>query len=372
MNKLEKIKELIKSPVSDGVSMQIEELRKNQVIIYGAGSYGKEFYFFLKENGIKAECFLDRNAEQIKEIDGVKVFSLDNYKGPIDGVKVFIAIVCDKNVRKSIINSIHAAGFGNVTEAQSISCRKVSFSYNYNCKNAFERIEKAYNLLSDDKSREIFLENIYAHLSRDYSDVGKYEENMQGQYFPKDIRFSKGYSAFVDCGGFIGDTVEMLMKLTTPDRIVSFEPMIENYCRLVDTCSRYSHTKTEFTLLNNAISDKVKSVSFSSGTGSGSVSENGDRNITAVSLDTALCGFKPTFIKMDIEGEEINALNGARNMIASAKPDMAICVYHNIEHIWEIPLLISSFADGYSFYLRNYNPYTMETVLYAFEEVRNK
>lgn len=372
MNKLEKIKELIQSPAIDGVSLQIENLRKKRVIIYGAGSYGKEFYFFLKENGIKAECFLDRNAEQIKEIDGVKVFSLDSYTGSVDAVKVLVAIVCDKDIRKTIINSIYAVGFSDVTAAQSISCRQVSFSCNYKYKSAFERIKEAYKLMNDDKSKEIFLENIYAHLSRDYSDVGKYEENLQEQYFPKDIQPQKGYSAFIDCGGFIGDTVETLMKLTTPDRIVSFEPMLENYCMLVDACGKYSDKKTEFTLMNNAVSDKVKSVSFSSGTGSGSVSENGDRNITAVSLDTALCGFKPTFIKMDIEGEEINALNGARNMIASAKPDMAICVYHNIEHLWEIPLLISSFADGYSFYLRNYNSYTMETVLYAFEEVRNK
>ena len=68
---------------------------------------------------------------------------------------------------------------------------------------------------------------------------------------------------------------------------------------------------------------------------------------------------------MDIEGAEIEAIKGARNTISKHKPDLAISVYHKIEHLWEIPLLIKSLKSNYKFYLRSHEHFNQETVLYA-------
>jgi hypothetical protein len=84
-----------------------------------------------------------------------------------------------------------------------------------------------------------------------------------------------------------------------------------------------------------------------------------------VSLDDILPDFIPTFIKMDIEGAEIEAIKGARYTISKFKPDLAIAVYHKIEHLWEVPLLIKSLKNNYKFYLRSYEHFNQETVLYA-------
>ena len=61
---------------------------------------------------------------------------------------------------------------------------------------------------------------------------------------------------------------------------------------------------------------------------------------------------KITFLKMDIEGSEINALLGAKNHIIKDHPKLAICTYHHYEHLWEIPKLIKSFNPDYRLYLR--------------------
>jgi hypothetical protein len=74
---------------------------------------------------------------------------------------------------------------------------------------------------------------------------------------------------------------------------------------------------------------------------------------------------RPTFIKMDIEGAEVDALIGARRLIENALPVLAICVYHQPDHLWRIPLLIRSFSDQYRFFLRPHNEEGWDLVCYA-------
>ena len=44
---------------------------------------------------------------------------------------------------------------------------------------------------------------------------------------------------------------------------------------------------------------------------------------------------------MDIEGAELDALNGAKATIRKHLPKLAVCLYHVQEHLWEIPLKIN-------------------------------
>ena len=78
-----------------------------------------------------------------------------------------------------------------------------------------------------------------------------------------------------------------------------------------------------------------------------------------------LGGLCTTYIVIDIEGAEHNALLGARQTIARWKPKMAVCVYHRREDLFDVPLLLKSFAPTYKFYLRHYTSNQTETVLYA-------
>ena len=95
------------------------------------------------------------------------------------------------------------------------------------------------------------------------------------------------------------------------------------------------------------------------------ISESGNTFLQCVSLDEILPNFIPTFIKMDIEGAEIEAIKGACSTISKHKPDLAISVYHKIDHLWKIPLLLKSLKNNYKFYLRSYEHFNQETVLYA-------
>jgi FkbM family methyltransferase len=71
------------------------------------------------------------------------------------------------------------------------------------------------------------------------------------------------------------------------------------------------------------------------------------------------------FIKMDIEGAELHALQGATQTLMRFRPKLAIAVYHNLADFFEIPEYLNSLDIGYRFFLRHYTIHAEETVIYA-------
>ena len=72
-----------------------------------------------------------------------------------------------------------------------------------------------------------------------------------------------------------------------------------------------------------------------------------------------------TFIKMDIEGAELEALKGSREIIQRYRPRLAISAYHKKEDLVELPLYIKELVPEYKLYIRHYSNAGVETVLYA-------
>lgn len=68
---------------------------------------------------------------------------------------------------------------------------------------------------------------------------------------------------------------------------------------------------------------------------------------------------------MDIEGSELEALKGSREIIKRCRPKLEICVYHKKEDLVEIPAFIKELVPEYKLYVRHYSNNAGETVLYA-------
>lgn len=71
------------------------------------------------------------------------------------------------------------------------------------------------------------------------------------------------------------------------------------------------------------------------------------------------------FIKMDIEGAELNALKGAEAVIRKFKPTLAIALYHRVEDFYQIPGWINNLGLGYHFYIGHYTIHQEETILFC-------
>lgn len=105
------------------------------------------------------------------------------------------------------------------------------------------------------------------------------------------------------------------------------------------------------------------------GGGSSIICDDGEVSISAVTIDeTIRKGDKVTFIKMDVEGAELESLKGAKEIIIRDKPKLAISIYHKPEDMAAIPLYIKRLVPKYKFYIRHHSNGSSETVLYAIME----
>ena len=87
-------------------------------------------------------------------------------------------------------------------------------------------------------------------------------------------------------------------------------------------------------------------------------------NVTTIDDFCSENNIHPNFIKMDIEGAEPLAIEGAKNTLINDRPKFAICIYHTIDQRLQIPLLLKSYLKDYKFYIKKVHP-TAETVLFG-------
>ena len=97
------------------------------------------------------------------------------------------------------------------------------------------------------------------------------------------------------------------------------------------------------------------------------LAEEGDFNIDTELLDNILQKKQVGFIKMDVEGHEINVLKGSEKIIRNQHPILAVSIYHRRSDIWKIPLLLLEYNKNYCFYIRYYGAANGDTVLYAID-----
>lgn len=96
--------------------------------------------------------------------------------------------------------------------------------------------------------------------------------------------------------------------------------------------------------------------------------KNGQGTVTTDTIDAMIkrSGLgRLDFVKMDIEGAELEALKGAEASIRSNRPKLAISIYHKLEHFWEIARWIDRLGLGYRFYLDHFTIHAEETMLFA-------
>ena len=190
------------------------------------------------------------------------------------------------------------------------------------------------------------------------------------QYFdlPQLIEQMAEREVFIDGGCYDAANSLRFMEFAKDKEayIYAFEPDEENLILCEDKLNQVCNGN--FTLFQKGLWSEETILSFSSGENVAShLSENGNIKVPVADIDSVV-NDKVTFIKMDIEGSECEAIKGAQNTIKTYKPRLAISVYHKLEDIWSIPKLILELNPNYKLYFRHYSIAGDETVLYAIEQ----
>lgn len=214
--------------------------------------------------------------------------------------------------------------------------------------------------MSDDLSRKTLLDVVRFRLTADLDYMNDYEVRLNDQYFEDFMGYIN--EVFVDAGGYDGDTTAEFIK-RHPDykKVYLFEPSKKN----LSAAKRRLHGLRDIDFRLVGLSDKHGIVYFNANAGpASSIVKDGDELISVVTLDEELRNEQITFIKMDLEGWEINALRGAEQTIKKNKPKLAIAVYHAAKDFREIPEFILSINPDYKVYLRHYTQGWSETVMF--------
>jgi len=357
-----------------GIEETFKKLTGKHIVLYGAGAFGSENCELFKKYGIVPEMFLDKNAQEGAKKMGIPVLRPDD-KSLSESFRrnclVYISIVVPKRVMTSIKQDLADWGYSNCDEVQIITARKVKFEgvNEENPSDAYfennrEKICRALELMNDEESRVTYISCVRAHLLRDYSCC--HETDFAVQYFDAGVPYSKGLSHFVDCGAYNGDSLEAALRFTDIELYVGFEPIASNFSALSGTVDKLRTRVKNAFLFPCGVAAETGSAYFSVSASSSAITDRAEGvMLPLIRLDDAVKNIPVTFLKMDIEGAEPDALKGAKTLITTQKPDLAISVYHAVNHFWDIPNLLFDFNPDYKFYLRAHTPATLESVLYA-------
>lgn len=371
---------------------------KRSIAIFGAGSAGRELFIQLEIHGCRPVCFSDNNKSLTgKFCCSVPVISVNDLKSKYEKCFIVIATASYRaEIREQLINSgfAHTQIFEiNFTRAQYTLYLQFGPSYMEYINNHGgatldllsnkDKIVEAYSLLSDEKSKNLFIKRLAAIQAnctytafcdflanfsepfiRNQPQIGGQENHY---YFDNDIIKLEPDEIFIDAGAYDGDTLSAFVSACNEKQIeykqaICFEPDQENFKSLIDKSKKNKNVTCHPCGLSDQAS---KSNLILSGIGS-SVSNDGEGvEIQLVSIDEFLPNSGATFIKMDIEGSEMDALRGAKNTISRYRPKLIISAYHRNTDIFDIILYLNEICAGYQFFLRHFCYVMWDTVLIA-------
>lgn len=354
----------------------IRDMRANglPLVLYGAGCLGQmtaEFMF--RENMSLDKVALNR--QYITEgmtFNGLPVVAIEDL---IEQPGGFNCIVALQYVSDTLQHELRRGGANVLVYDPAFIGVSTALWYTPSfCDEHSDTLEAVYSSLADERSRETLVAFLKQRLS---ATRGYYQAVYEpAHYFPADIFRLQNNEVFIDCGAYNGDSIGAFMQevvrqgVEMPEKIVGFEPDAGNFSQLCANTRQWPFCQP----VQKGVWDNKTVLSFQSGNALSSrlVEQSSDTvTIELDSIDNILQGGKATFIKMDVEGAELKALQGAADTIRAWHPLLAISLYHKPEDLLTIPQYIHSLSADYHFYLRGHHPeLAFELVLYAVPKSR--
>ena len=218
-------------------------------------------------------------------------------------------------------------------------------------KREIENFRWLYERLADYKSKQILLRIVRFWFTFDTNDLNDLHENIYRDYFDLDLLDCDEKEVFVDCGAYIGDTVMDYLEIYGGKyrRIYCYEISPEIIEQAKQNLAGYDDVIFRRKGAGAASGSMfIDENSYKAGT---RMASDGKVAVDVVALDEDIK--EPvTVIKMDIEGAEQDALKGAKRHITEDKPRLLISTYHKPEDLFQIPRLIDSMREDYTYYLR--------------------
>ena len=350
-----------------------QQLLSRQVVLYGLGFFGGVIVKNFNTEGIPVACFCDSKKTGIDQETGLQIITPSELREKYSQANVVIS-VANPNNEKSVYETILSLGIAKEqiyffhvpycfirksrVELVSLPYEEVlSMSHGF---------EWAYNFFKDEKSKQVVLDMINGYL---FNTTFTYDP-PQDSYFPNELSLHD-HEVFIDGGLYTGDTTEDFIRRVNGkySKVVGFDIDEKNLASAKVNLQKYENVE----IVPKGLWNKPQWLNAELGIMAGSnVNENAKDLVELTALDTWFMNTPPsampTYIKLDVEGSEKEALAGAKNIIQSAAPKLAVCVYHKPEDVYAVMQLLHEYNPDYKFFLRHYSPYVWDSVLYAYQD----
>ncbi len=318
---------------------------KKPIVLYGMGNGADKILDRLQSDGVLVSgVFCSSGFKKNREYRG---FTVSDYKSLKQELGNMIILVAFGSHLKEVIQKIEQLSEENELYIPDVPVYGDEiFDLEFARKNR-KKIETAYSMLSDDYSKKAFENIILFKLTGNFKLLKEIEADKKEGYRLLNLSDNELY---LDLGAYNGDTaLEFIEATANYHSIIAVEPDSRNFKKLISNTNGYKGINC----INAAISDKngVMEISLQHGRGITGTAKKTEINCTTI--DTICENFSPTFIKMDVEGNEMRAIEGGKRTISQLYPRLKLAAYHNSSDIFEIPLKIKEIAPEYRVYLRH-------------------
>jgi FkbM family methyltransferase len=346
---------------------------KTEIVLFGCGGTGRKALAHLRTRGITPVAFADNDAGKWgTQIEGVPVLRpiwVPHFFPNAYWAATVLSLPASQEIPAQIAElGVKTLPLWACLDAATESAPEERGAY-YGRLPSRAECEMAMRLVADDYSRQVAQDQFDFYHAPDYG-VPTTREPMDKIYFPEFIKRRED-EWFVDCGAADGDSVAQFIAWSPEyERIFAIEPDRAN----VEKLERRHGGNPKLSIIAGAVSNETGMRSFlSTGNycsrlGTEGLAGAARSEVACYRLDDVQSG--ASFIKMDIEGEELKALRGARGQIQKNAPVLAVCGYHTPDHFWQVPQLIHDIEPNYRLFLRRYAPAPFELICYAVPEER--
>lgn len=290
------------------------------VVIFGAGILGTKIANHLLKLNYKIFCFADNNEKLWgSEINKIPIYGLPEASIKFPDSLSIISIWNPRYKYEIIRSQIKDLGFSNVVHAAQILqlfSEDLLPHYHFETPEFYfkhkNQIKEVYDLLGDAESKKQFINQLKYRLTIDFDSLPLADPD--NQYFPLDLIRLSGDEVFLDAGAYDGDTYfEFTSRVNnTYKKYIALEPDPHNYDVLKSNLKNVQSVLIE----PFAVGSKHEFLNFNSTGGEGAcINNDGEIRVECVSIDEKYKIHKPTFLKFDIEGAELDALKGSLNII---------------------------------------------------------
>lgn len=351
------------------------------LVIYGAGNFGRMALDFLHDVGVEIACVIDARADQIR---GDAAWAGVDLRTPAEvpaSIKseALIAVSVVTSPVTSILEDLRNQGWKHCVPFYDVA---ESFRPAHPLSNGWfadpltaddlARLDACLDDWADDISRAHHLMFLAWRLARQEWRFPAVAVDNSNRFFITEVtELLRPDDLMLDGGAHHGGVSQAFLAATGPaSRIVAFEPDAANAHRFAawrgDLPGR---DQARVELRRVALDATPRIRTFHSGLGYMSqFAGGGSASILATTIDAEKLA--PGYVKLHLEGAELDALKGGLATFTRSRPIIAATVYHNADGLWRTANWMRQNLDRYSLLFRTHSWCGTGAVIYALPEER--